>query len=88
MTIYYSKKPNLVTIDTTDEEFELDSSIDDTIVYFVTGFALRLDNDTLNRQFGVEQLQLYETAITELKNKQSISNNTLNYREIPYKGFI
>lgn len=88
LTVYYTKKPDTVTIDTTDEEFEVDSAIDDAIMYFVTGFALRLDNDTLNRQFGVEQLQLFETSMTELKNKQSNSNNNLNYKEIPYKGFI
>lgn len=88
LTIYYTKKPNQITIDTLDVDFELDSSIDDTIMYFVTGFALRLDNDTLNRQFGIEQLQLFETALTELKNKQSTDNNTLNYKEIPYTGFV
>lgn len=88
LTVYYTKKPDLVAIDTLDIDIEFDDSIDDSLILFVTGFALRNDSDTQNIALSEKQLQLFDVFLTELAIKQSKNNNSLNYKEIPYRGFI
>lgn len=88
LTVYYTKKPNKLDVNSADLEWELDTQYDIPLVYYISGEALRLNNDTLNRQVGVDQLTLFREYITVLKNKQSLQNNSVNYTEIPYKGFV
>ncbi len=88
LAIYYTKKPDLVTISTTDENLEFDSLLDDALIYFISGTLLRVDSDTRNRQFGTEQYRLFSSYVDELRKKQGMSNNSVIYQEIPYRGFI
>lgn len=87
LVVYYVKKPNTVSIDTLDVDLEFDNSYDDSLIYYITGKALRSDTDTQNRTYGTEQLGLFDIHIQELKNKELHNNNTLQYKEIPYRGF-
>lgn len=88
LAVYYIGKPNKVAIDTEDDDLDLDSIYDPAIVAYISGQALRLDADTLNRQFGAEQLSIYTSYVTQAQNEESKTNNTFINREIPYKGFI
>lgn len=86
LTVDYVKKPNIITEQTTDTELELDSLYDSAIVYFASGSALRYDRDAANRAFGSEQYQLYEGIVAKASKNESINNNSVHFKEVPYRG--
>ena len=87
LTCYIIKKPNAVTLATSDADFELDSMYDRALEYFVSGNALRMDSDTINRQFGAEQIQLYSQYVNNCITTVSKSSSAVMTRTIPYRGF-
>lgn len=87
LTCYIVKKPNIVTLTTSDVDFELDSMYDRALEYFVSGNALRMDSDTINRQFGAEQIQLYSQYVNACTVTVSKSSSAVMTRTIPYRGF-
>lgn len=87
LVVHYIRKPSEVTIATTDNDLEFDSLLDDALSMYVSGMALRNDADTLNRQFGAEQINLFDNFITTVFIKNTMNNNTVAYKEIPYRGF-
>lgn len=87
LTCYIVKKPNIVTLSTSDADFELDSMYDRALEYFVSGNALRMDSDTINRQFGAEQIQLYSQYVNNCIVTVSKSSSAVMTRTIPYRGF-
>lgn len=86
--VYYTGKPRIVTLSTLDDEIDLDSLYDQAIISYISGQALRFDADTLNRQFGAEQLSIYKSYVEQAKVKEAEANNTFIRRDIAYKGFI
>lgn len=82
------RKPNTVTINTTDAHMEIDSMYDKALEYFVSGHCLRMDSDTLNRQFGAEQIQLYSQYITRGADMVSKASHAVDARSIPYRSFV
>ena len=88
LAIDFIKKPNEVTIATTDSDMELDSIYDDAIVFYVTGRALRTDRDSNNRAFGNEQFTLYEGMLAKANKKESSNNNSAMHKDVPYRGFM
>jgi hypothetical protein len=85
LVAYAVKKPSPVTLDTLDVDFELNSIYDDAIELYITYRALRSDTDAENRQFGSEQLQLYNNYVAESKlsgssNNEDVSSRVINYR--------
>lgn len=81
------KKPNVLTFDSADDAFELSSVYDKALEYYVSAQALRSDTDALNRQFGAEQLQLFQTYLEQLKTQPEQDSNVVKSRTISYKGF-
>lgn len=86
MTVYYVKRPNIITIDTLDEDMELDADYDTSLVFYVTGMLLRGDSDAQNRSFSAEQLSLYGNVVTRAKTSSSSNNNSINNRATSYNG--
>lgn len=84
---YIVKKPSILTINTLDADFELDSIYDRALEYFISGNAFRMDADTINRQFGAEQIQLYSQYVNACIASVSLSSSAVLTREIPYRGF-
>jgi len=88
LVLHVVKKPQLVNIDTTDNELELDTIYDKAIEYYMTAQALRADTDTINRQFGAEQLQLFNSYLGQSRAKTTKASNVVKSRTIAYKGFM
>jgi len=86
MTVYYVKRPSIITIDTLDEDMELDADYDTAIVFYVTGMLLRGDSDAQNRSFSAEQLTLYGNIVIRAKNTGTSNNNSTNRRGTEYNG--
>jgi len=69
LDVTYIKYPEkLVSI---NDELELSELYLDPLVYFVTGNLFRSDLDSINRQFGAEQFQLYSSYVAEIKSQAS-----------------
>lgn len=88
MVIYYTGKPRKVYLESSDDEIDLDSLYDQAMIAYISGQALRYDADTLNRNFGAEQLSIYKSYVDQAKAKEAEANNTFIRREISYKGFV
>ena len=86
--VYYTGKPRIVTIDSADEDIDLDTLYDQAMISYISGQALRFDADTLNRQFGAEQLSIYKSYVEQAKVKEAEANNTFIRRDVAYKGFV
>lgn len=66
---YYIKRPNDIT--DINEHIALDSIWSAAITHYVCGHLLRGDKDTLSRQLGTEELQLYKIELEENKHISS-----------------
>lgn len=88
LILHVLKKPNRVTIDTVDEDMEIDSMYDKALEYYISGHILRADTDTQNRSFGAEQLQLFAGCLGDTKVNTVLSSNVVKTRTVAYKGFI
>ena len=86
--VYYTGKPRILTIDSADEDIDLDTLYDQAMISYISGQALRFDADTLNRQFGAEQLSIYKSYVEQAKVKEAEANNTFIRRDVAYKGFV
>ena len=86
--VYYTGKPRILTIDSVDEDIDLDTLYDQAMISYISGQALRFDADTLNRQFGAEQLSIYKSYVEQAKVKEAEANNTFIRRDVAYKGFL
>lgn len=84
-------KPEDIALDTTDIDLNtiLDSSHDLAMVYFISGWCLRNDNDAGNRAFGQEQTNLYNQYLHTNRVEESFSSNIAVVRTTPYNnGFL
>jgi len=86
--VYYTGKPRILTIDSADDDIDLDTLYDQAMISYISGQALRFDADTLNRQFGAEQLSIYKSYVEQAKVKEAEANNTFIRRDVAYKGFV
>jgi len=74
-------------VDATSDTKPLNSQFDSTLVHYIVGSALRADMDVANRQFGNEELSLYQAAAIQIKRDRSSSSTstsdlTSDYRRI------
>ena len=88
LVVFAVKKPKVVTLLTTDAELELGSEYDLALEYYITARALRSDTDALNRNYGTEQLQLYNNYIAEASLSNSVGNQSVGDRVVDYRGGI
>ena len=86
LVLYIVKKPNAVTIDTLDSALELPAIYDAGLENYVKAMCLRSDTDAINRAYGNECLQLYTNYVDSAKVSETIGNNTINDRIIPYRS--
>jgi len=86
LTVYYLKKPNVITSLT--DILEIDDSFDAAIKYYVTGKALRDDMDTQNRVIGNEELAFYDRELKEaIKDDiMDFTRNSNKQYEFNYRG--
>lgn len=71
---------------TEDDDLEWGSIYDDAIIAYTAGQLYRMNADSLNRQLGAEQLQIYSGIVGETMKKEAKANNT-TLRELNYIGF-
>lgn len=88
LVVYAVTKPKLVTLATTDDEWELNDEYDIAFENFITYKALRSDTDAGNRTFGSEQYQLYLNAVSEAILGETTSNEEVSDRYIEYRRAI
>ena len=86
LVLYVLKKPKLITISTLDSELELHSSYDQALIHFIKAKLLRNDTDAINRQYGNEELQLYNNFCYRVIVDNSKSNNVAQTRVVKYNG--
>ena len=84
LSINYSKVPEPIAL--VADELEVPELYMETLVYYITAQLFRSDLDAQNRQFGVEQLQLYATDVNEITSTVARSfssgGHTTAYRGI------
>lgn len=88
LIVYAVTKPKLVTLTTTDSEWELNDEYDVAFENFITYKALRSDTDSGNRTFGSEQYQLYLNSVSEAMLGEATSNEEVSDRYVSYRGVI
>ena len=88
LIIFAVVKPKKVTLLTLDTELEIGSEYDMAMEYYIIARALRSDNDAMNRNFGSENLQLYNNYVNEASLSNSIGNQSVGDRIINYRGGI
>ena len=86
LILYGVKKPSIVTINTTDDNMEINSMYDIAMKHYIKYRCLRSDTDVNNRNYGNEELQLYANYITGAKLAYSKNNNTVKDRVVKYNG--
>jgi len=85
LTVYYVERPTAMA--TLTDVVKINEVYKAALVAYISGQALRLDQDTLNRQFGAEQLKIYDTYVAQALSKDAKANNTFHNRQTSYKGF-
>lgn len=83
LVMYIVKKPKIVTL---LDELETSEEYDRALEKYVKAMCLISDTDSINRQYGTEQLQLYSAYVPLVKNSEALSNNVVDDRVIRYKG--
>lgn len=85
VTVNYIDKPIAVT--TLTDTINIPEIYKAAMVAFVSGMALRANQDTINRQYGTEQLAIYDSYVTKALGKEAKANNTFHNRQVEYRGF-
>lgn len=83
LELLYYYTPDYLKSD--DEDLVLPDTVDQGLQHYVVGMALRDDKDTMNRQMGMEELNLYSLEV-----KRNLSDSAKDFnpaiRTIPYNG--
>ena len=83
LELLYYYTPDYLKSD--NEDLVLPDTVDQGLQHYVVGMALRDDKDTLNRQMGMEELNLYSLEV-----KRNLSDSAKDFnpaiRTIPYNG--
>lgn len=85
LTVNYIEKP--VLVNTLYDIVNIPEIYKAAMVAFVSGMALRANQDTVNRQYGAEQLVIYDSYVTKALGKEAKANNTFHNRQVEYRGF-
>ena len=85
LTVYYTKKPEVITNIT--DTVEIGATWKAAIAAFISGMALRADKDTQSRAFGMEQLAIYDRYLAKATSLESRASNTAYMRTFEYRGF-
>ena len=86
LAVYYTETPPLVT--TLLSEIRINPVHIPPLAAYVSGQALRIDQDSQNRAFGAEQIGIYNDYVRVTYSNEQGSNNSFNIHKIPYKGFV
>lgn len=85
LVVHYTAKPQRIT--SVNDTIDIMPSWKGALVAFITGMALRADKDTQSRQFGAEQLSIYDAYLKRVSTIISTASNSMQVRTIPYRGF-
>lgn len=87
INITYIRYPEPLLLET--DELEIPDIYLETLVLYITGNLFRSDLDSINRQFGAEQITLYRAQVEELKVQSSLDfNYNAEAYTIAYRGAI
>jgi hypothetical protein len=84
LTIYYSRTPPLP--DDVLDELEVDECFDPALKFYITGTCLRNDVDAQNRQFGAEELALYQREVDAIIQLAHVDSVAVNWFESHYNA--
>ena len=85
LVVNYTKKPVPATAIT--DYVELNELYLPAMSAYVSGQALRINQDTFSSSLGKEQLGIYNSYVAKASMKDAEANNTSHIREIKYRGF-
>lgn len=88
LIVFAVVKPKKVTLLTPDSDLQIGEEYDLAFEYYITARALRSDTDAINRNFGAENLQLYNNSVAEATLTTSNGNQSVDERVINYRGGI
>jgi hypothetical protein len=86
LTIYYSRTPPLPTA--TDDDLEIDECFDRALRHYIVGMCLRNDLDQQNRQFGAEELTIYQREVDGIIQLSHVDSVAANAFESHYQSGI
>lgn len=86
LAVYYVETPPTITSLT--DEIRLNPVHIPPLAAYVSGQALRIDQDSQNRAFGAEQLTIYGDYVSAANAHEQGGNKTAGIPSIPYKGFM
>jgi hypothetical protein len=85
LTVYYTMQPETVT--SLDDSLALSPAFDAAIKYYVTGMALRDNQDTQSLQFAGSELQLFDSELRGILRDASLDNTSnAGAFSAPYTG--
>ena len=87
LLVHYIGKPNTVVIGTLDADLQLDSKYDTAIVAYIASQHLMYDQDTLSRELGERQANIFIGYVAEAKVNESGNNNTFESYITDYRRF-
>lgn len=79
LDVYFNREPLPIVAE--DDELEVGFMFDKAIKFYVTGMALRNDNDTQNRQMGAEELNFFSIELSAATKESSIDYANTSTRE-------
>lgn len=87
LLVYYIGKPRVVTIDTIDNEVDIDDMYDIAMSAYIAGQALSFDQDTLSRELSTTQLNIYNGYAAKAFTKEAENNNNFESYITEYRRF-
>jgi hypothetical protein len=86
LAVYYVETPPTISLLT--DTIRINPVHIPPLAAYVSGQALRIDQDSQNRSFGAEQLAIYNDYIGATYKNEQGSNNSFSKPTIPYRGFV
>lgn len=82
---YYVRRHSDIT--DINAELDIDELVKQPLVHYVTGMALRDNQDTQNRQMSIEELTLYSTML-EVYSIEKMQGFVRTTHEVPYRPTV
>jgi len=84
LTLHYSKAPAILT--SLGDSLSLDFMWEDALKYWTAGQALRSDLTVQNREFGAEELKLYDRELKTIQDLAARDHVTIQHHQSTYRG--
>lgn len=87
LLVFYTAVPRTLTVASLDDEIDIPLVYDAAMIAYITSQCLLFDQDSISRELGNNQLNMYNTYLTQAIMKESSSNNSATNYEILYRSF-